>query len=171
MRTALRIFSNNVCRQAVLLGVVLALASVGSAEPLTSSEEQDWRSRIKMALFAGGALPALAAENHGSFEPEPGVVAERISYATQFGMRVPVILYRPKTVRAKAPALIVVNGHGGDKYSWYAMYSGIMYARAGAVVLTYDPRAKASATANANRARAPMTKSSHRPSSRNGSAG
>jgi dienelactone hydrolase len=37
------------------------------------------------------------------------------------------------------PALIVVNGHGGDKYSWYDFYSGIAYARAGAAVLTYDP--------------------------------
>jgi dienelactone hydrolase len=32
-----------------------------------------------------------------------------------------------------------VNGHGGDKYTWYAFYSGILYARAGAVVLTFDP--------------------------------
>jgi dienelactone hydrolase len=37
------------------------------------------------------------------------------------------------------PGLIVVNGHGGDKYSWYAFYAGILYARAGAAVLTYDP--------------------------------
>ena len=39
----------------------------------------------------------------------------------------------------KRPALIVVNGHGGDKSSWYAYWAGILYARAGAVVLTYDP--------------------------------
>ena len=35
--------------------------------------------------------------------------------------------------------MVVVNGHGGDKYSWYALYTGILYARAGAVVVTYDP--------------------------------
>ncbi len=35
--------------------------------------------------------------------------------------------------------MIVVNGHGGDKYSWYSFYTGILYARAGAAVLTYDP--------------------------------
>ena len=39
----------------------------------------------------------------------------------------------------RVPGLIVVNGHGGSKISWYAFYSGILYARAGAVVLTYDP--------------------------------
>jgi hypothetical protein len=38
----------------------------------------------------------------------------------------------------RIPAFIVVNGHGGDKYSWYAWFTGITYARAGAAVLTYD---------------------------------
>jgi dienelactone hydrolase len=54
-------------------------------------------------------------------------------------MRVPAILYRPKSWSGKIPGFIVVNGHGGDKYSWYAFYTGILYARAGAAVLTYDP--------------------------------
>src|SRR5438132_13256336 len=55
-------------------------------------------------------------------------------------MRIPAILYRPARAPAgKMPALVVVNGHGGDKYSWYSFYTGILYAKAGAVVLTYDP--------------------------------
>jgi pimeloyl-ACP methyl ester carboxylesterase len=37
------------------------------------------------------------------------------------------------------PALIVVPGHAGDKYSWYSFYTDILYAKAGAAVLTYDP--------------------------------
>ena len=70
----------------------------------------------------------------------PGVTAERVTYGTQFGMRVPAILYLPRPLpSSKIPAFIIVNGHGGDKYSWYAFYSGILYARAGAAVLTYDP--------------------------------
>jgi len=52
---------------------------------------------------------------------------------------VPAILYLPEQRKGKIPALIVVNGHGGDKYAWYAFTSGIVYARAGAAVLTYDP--------------------------------
>ncbi|MEK7406549.1 MAG: prolyl oligopeptidase family serine peptidase [Acidobacteriota bacterium] len=112
---------------------------MSSAVPGRAAQEQDWRNRIRMALFAAGPVPALAPETHGQFEPAPGVIAERVSYATQFGMRVPAILYRPKTQPGKIPGLIVVNGHGGDKYSWYAFYSGILYARAGAAVLTYDP--------------------------------
>jgi dienelactone hydrolase len=108
----------------------------GAADP--ESDEQ-WRARIRSALFVPEPLPELAPAFHGRFEPEPGVVAERVSYGTQFGLRVPAILYLPKERRGRIPALIVVNGHGGDKYSWYAFYSGILYARAGAAVLTFDP--------------------------------
>ena len=91
--------------------------------------ERAWREQIRKVLFVPDPLPALESRTHGSFEPEPGIVAERVSYGTQFGMRVPAILYRPKSPKGKIPALVVVNGHGGDKYSWYAFYSGILYAR------------------------------------------
>ncbi|MDA2924964.1 prolyl oligopeptidase family serine peptidase [Acidobacteria bacterium AH-259-L09] len=106
---------------------------------LTAQLEREWRSQIRSALFVPDPLPRLASETHGRFEPAPGVLAERVSYASQFGMRVPAIVYLPKQRQGKVPALIVVNGHGGDKYSWYSFYTGILYARAGAVVLTYDP--------------------------------
>jgi dienelactone hydrolase len=41
--------------------------------------------------------------------------------------------------KGKLPGIVLVNGHGGDKFSWYAYYSGMLFARAGAVVVTYDP--------------------------------
>lgn len=116
------------------ISALLLLLAVVSA-----AQEQDQRQRIRQALFVSDPLPALKPESHGSFEPEPGIIAERITYGTQFDMRVPAILYRPKAARAKAPAIIIVNGHGGDKYSWYPYYAGIAYARGGAFVLTYDP--------------------------------
>lgn len=99
----------------------------------------DPRQQIREALYVPDPLPALAVETHGRFEPEAGIVAERVSYTTQHGMRVPAIVYRPARSTGKSPGLIIVNGHGGDKYSWYAFYSGVAYARAGAVVVTYDP--------------------------------
>lgn len=105
-------------------------ASVWASDPAAT---------IRKLWFIDDSLPALTPATHSSFEPAPGIVAERISYGTQFGMRVPAILYRPAKPGARAPGLIVVNGHGGDKYSWYAMYAGMLYARAGAFVLTYDP--------------------------------
>ena len=105
----------------------------------SASTEQE-RSRIRSTLLVPDPLPALHVENYGQIEIASGVIAERVSYATAYGLRVPAIVYRP-TLKpaAKMPGLIVVNGHGGDKYSWYAFYSGILYARAGATVLTYDP--------------------------------
>jgi hypothetical protein len=96
------------------------------AAPLLSSlalaavpgKETAWRARITQALHLSSPLPELAAENHGRFEPEPGVIAERVSYATHYGMRVPAIVYRPQKSSGRIPAIIVVNGHGGDKYTW-----------------------------------------------------
>ncbi|MBI1896441.1 MAG: alpha/beta fold hydrolase [Acidobacteria bacterium] len=97
-------------------------------------------ARIKQTLFIPDPLPGLETRVHGRFDAAPGVMAERVTYATQFGLRVPAIVYSPKPRPAlKLPALVIVNGHGGDKYSWYAFHSGIQYARGGAVVLTYDP--------------------------------
>lgn len=73
----------------------------------------------------------------------PGVLADRVTYATADGMMVPAIVYRPDPQvvhwRGKLPGIVLVNGHGGDKFTWYAFYSGMLFARAGAVAVTYDP--------------------------------
>jgi dienelactone hydrolase len=118
---------------------ILVSSKVASGEPPTASQHERQRSQIRSALFIPDPLTSLEAKAHGQFEPESGIVAERVTYASQFGLRVPAILYMPRVRQGKVPALIVVNGHGGDKYSWYAFYSGVLYARAGAAVLTYDP--------------------------------
>jgi dienelactone hydrolase len=102
-----------------------------------------WRAQMRENFFVSDPLPELKAETHRRFQPGVGVCAEAVTYGTQFGLRVPAIVYlpdpMPKTANGKVPAFIVVNGHGGDKFSWYAFYTGMLYARAGAVVLTYDP--------------------------------
>jgi dienelactone hydrolase len=102
-----------------------------------------WRAQMRENFFISDPLPPLKAQTHRRFQPAAGVRAEAVTYGTQFGLRVPSIVYfpdpMPKTANGKVPAFIVVNGHGGDKFSWYAFYTGILYARAGAVVLTYDP--------------------------------
>jgi len=54
-------------------------------------------------------------------------------------MRIPAIVYRPAKPHGRVPGIVVVNGHGADKTSWYSYYTGILYASAGAVVVTYDP--------------------------------
>jgi dienelactone hydrolase len=85
-------------------------------------------------------LPALREKIYGQFTPAERVAADRVSYATDYDLRVPAIVYHPPGATiVKHPALVIVNGHGGDKSSVYAYWAGILYARAGAVVLTYDP--------------------------------
>jgi dipeptidyl aminopeptidase/acylaminoacyl peptidase len=64
---------------------------------------------------------------------------EYVTYGTEFGMRIPAVVYTPAHHVGRMPAMVLVNGHGGDKSSWYSFYTGILYARAGAVVVTYDP--------------------------------
>jgi dienelactone hydrolase len=109
---------------------------------LTAAQVQGWRKQICDNFFVPDPLPALDAQTHRRFSPAPGVKAEAVSYTTQFGLRVPAILYLPdplpKSPSGKIPAFIVVNGHGGDKYCWYSWYTGILFARGGMAVLTYD---------------------------------
>ena len=120
-----------------LLGVT---AGTCGAQAVVARDEQGERAEIRHALRVPDELPALAARVHGGFRPTAGVRGERITYNTLLGLRIPAILYLPDPLPAqKIPALIVVNGHGGDKYAWYAFYTGMLYAQAGAAVLTYDP--------------------------------
>ena len=113
------------------------------AVPLFASTQQNWqalRAQIKTTLHIPDPAPNLASKSYDQFSPAPGVTADRISYATAYDLRVPAIVYHQSGASiVQHPALIVVNGHGGDKSSWYAYWAGILYARAGALVLTYDP--------------------------------
>ncbi len=108
-----------------------------------SERDAAWRAEIRKQLYIPDKLPPLNAHVYSTFSPMRGVLADRVSYATADGMLVPAIVYRPdpKTThwRGKLPGIVVVNGHGGDKFSWYAFYSGMLFARAGAVAVTYDP--------------------------------
>ena len=106
---------------------------------MSAATAKQLRERIRVALFVPDPLPALEAKNYGSFQVEPGVIAERVTYATEYGLRVPAIVYRPQKIRGRIPGIVVVNGHGADKSSWYSWYTGVEFARAGAMVLTYDP--------------------------------
>ena len=110
--------------------------------PIDAAKAEQLRKQICDNFFVPDRLPALDAQTHRRFTPAPGVKAEGVTYTTQLGVRVPAILYLPdpppKTANGKIPAFIVVNGHGGDKYCWYSWYTGILFARGGCAVLTYD---------------------------------
>lgn len=117
---------------------MLGLLAPGCSSP-PCLQERAWVDRIRSALYLPHPLPRLAPELRGRSQVDPQVYVEKVTYGTQFGLRVPALLYLPASVSGPVPGLVVVNGHGGDKYSWYSYYAGILYARAGAAVLTYDP--------------------------------
>ena len=123
----------------VLLAVALSLPAF-SQQPLSPQKAADLRAQICANFFMPDPLPALDAHVHRTFSPAPGVRAEAVTYTSQLGMRVTAILYLPDPLpKKKIPAFVVINGHSGDKYTWYAYYTGITFARAGAAVLTFDP--------------------------------
>jgi len=134
--------------RSILIAAIVLAAFAPAAQtpathtPATAADYAGWRAQIRQALFIPEKLPDLDVRPYGKFSPVPGVVAERVTYATLYGMRIPAIVYRPEKPSKdspKSPGLVVVNGHSGDKTTWYAYYTGILYAKAGAVVVTYDP--------------------------------
>src|SRR5450756_1286238 len=112
------------------------------SEKERATRDEGWRREIRKELYVPAKLPKLEAKTWSTFSPTSGVLAERVTYATADGMVVPAIVYRPdpKVVhwKGKLPGIVVVNGHGSDKVGWYAFYSGMMFAKAGAMVVTYD---------------------------------
>ena len=118
----------------------MAALLAGSAFGGKNSEWQELRKQIRSTLHVPEEMPALREKSYGQFNPAPDVVAERVSYSTDYDLKVPAIVYHGAGATiVKHPALVIVNGHSGDKSSVYAYWAGILYARAGAVVLTYDP--------------------------------
>jgi dienelactone hydrolase len=133
-------------------GIGASVPELPAAVTLTPSQQTAriaaWRAEIRKQLFLPAVLPPLEAKIWSTFSPTPGVLADRVTYATADGMVVPAIVYRPDLAHSglpatfkggKLPGIVIVNGHGGDKFSWYAFYSGMLFAKAGAVVVTYDP--------------------------------
>jgi dienelactone hydrolase len=125
---------------------LLALTStvlIAQTPAANQTRDDAWRAEIRHQLYIPDKLPALDAKVWSTFSPTPGVLADRVTYATADGMIVPAIVYRPDPKvakwKGKLPGLVIVNGHGSDKFGWYAFYSGMMFAKAGTVVVTYDP--------------------------------
>jgi dienelactone hydrolase len=116
--------------------ILIACCALAGQRP----DWQNFRKQVRDTFHISDPLPKVESKSYGSFSVAADVVADRVSYTTDYSLRVPAIVYHSAGATiAKHPALVVINGHGGDKSSWYAYWTGILYARAGAVVLTYDP--------------------------------
>jgi len=107
--------------------------------PATAKQFARWRNEIRKALTIPSPLPPLAPHDFGTSSPMVGVTIHRVTYGTEFGMRIPAIIYLPEHPAKRVPGIVVAVGHGGDKTSWYSVYTGLLYAKAGAVVVTFDP--------------------------------
>jgi dienelactone hydrolase len=123
-----------------MAAILIAGSAPMHAQVATTSQINLWRQQIRRALFIPDPLPDPLPESYGTITAAPGVILEHVSYRTAYNLRVPADVYRPSSPpKGKMPAIVVVNGHGADKSSWYSYYTGVLYARAGAVVVTYDP--------------------------------
>jgi len=120
--------------------LLVCVGQAGAAGDANAARDAQWRQQIRAILHVPAVLPPLQAKTWSSFAVAKGVTAERVTYQTADGMLVPAIVYRPDLMpKQKLPGIVVVNGHGSDKFGWYAFWSGIEFARTGAVVVTYDP--------------------------------
>jgi dienelactone hydrolase len=122
-----------------LLLALLLSATISHAQTTTPVQLEHLRIQATHALYLDTPLPPLSPKTFATFDAAPNIRIEHVTFATQYGMRVPAIVYIPTHTHGKLPAIVVVCGHGGDKSSWYAVYTGMLYATAGAVVVTYDP--------------------------------
>ena len=108
-----------------------------------AKEHPDWealRQQAEAQYQVPDPLPKLAAQPYDKFGPVTDVSAERVSYGTEYGLRVPAVVYRGAGASIEQhPGLVIVNKQQDDKSAWYTVWAGILYARAGGVVLTYDP--------------------------------
>ncbi len=124
----------------ILLPLTALLCVLNPALPAAQTDWQSLRQQIKTTLHIPDPLPEPRGKSYGQFQPASDVAADRVTFSTDYNLRVPAIVYHPPGATVvQHPALVIVNGHGGDKSSQYAYWAGILYARAGAIVLTYDP--------------------------------
>jgi dienelactone hydrolase len=108
--------------------------------PVLSSEGYSaWRSLLSKTLALPVSLPGLQAEAQGSYSPAQGVRAERIHYNVGHGRQISAVLYLPESTAEPVPAIVLVNDVKDSNSIWYDAYAGVLYARTGAAVLTYDP--------------------------------
>ena len=119
--------------------ITYLVVKVVDPPPTTAQNLEPPREKSTAALHIDVDLPSLSITTFGSENINQNIHIERVTFNTQFGQWIPAIVYVPNHPKARTPAIVVVNGHGGDKSSWYAAYTGMLYATAGAVVITYDP--------------------------------
>lgn len=80
----------------------------------------------------------LDAEKRNEQEVD-GLVIEKWIFTSEPGSKIPAVLYRPKSIKKPAPAIVLTYGHGGSKSQWQYNYAAQAYAKAGLICLAIDP--------------------------------
>ena len=123
--------------QSCLIFIIAATASAGDPNCPSPPTPQHLRQQLKEMLGIPAARCDLAPESRGSFEYD-GLIVERWLLTSEPGSRIPCLLYRPKNVEGKIPAVVITNGHGESKGSLCNLYAGPLYAKLGLACLLYD---------------------------------
>ena len=71
------------------LAFLVAIAAAFSAFALAAADWAQYRQQIEAALYVPQPLPDLRAKSYGDFAAATDVTAERVSYATAYGLHVP----------------------------------------------------------------------------------
>lgn len=124
--------------------------AVWNAKPLEKRDQPvsipadfaNWKSEIRQKLRNQLGIPqkkvALNSEKRGEIEHED-IVIEKWIFTSEPGSRIPAVVYRPKTINHRAPAIVLTYGHGGSKSQWQYNYAAQAYAKAGLICLAIDP--------------------------------
>ena len=96
------------------------------------------RRELRKMLGVPESRVPLAAQKRGEIEWD-GIMIEKWVFTSEPGSRVPAVLYRPKGVSGRMPAIVLTFGHGGSKSQWQYNYGGQLYARMGLACLAIDP--------------------------------
>ncbi|QDT90124.1 acetylxylan esterase [Gimesia algae] len=101
-----------------------------------------WKSKTCQKLRNQLGIPqnkgALHSEKRGEFELG-NIVIEKWIFTSEPGSRIPAVIYRPKKINQRAPAIVLTYGHGGSKSQWQYNYAAQAYAKAGLICLAIDP--------------------------------
>lgn len=94
--------------------------------------------RMRAALGPFPDLPdSLKLECTGTVDGD-GFTIEKLVFEPRAGLPVTALLYVPKPARAKAPAVVICHSHHNPKEQGELQDMGMLWARAGALVLVPD---------------------------------
>ena len=102
------------CTRRLALAVGIVFAFAGSHDVWAQDSTDVWEAVLHQQLYTpyAGKLPPLNARVWSTFSPVHGVLADRVTYATADGMRVPAVVYRPdpRVTRWKGrlPGIVIV---------------------------------------------------------------